>query len=168
MVPGEHILKMVITYDLDTGERITLVEEATVLIRDGWGGDDMYGMGGTSGGGMSSGGMSSGGMVSSVRGDVVMIDGGGGMVFSSGPMAASGRGGSGGNYGFGDDSGPSQASRDGFMGFVDTLVGWTQSGFNYSNQYIWPWIVAGGLVGLCITLPVVRSVKMRKAYSLED
>ena len=37
--PGEHILQIVVTYDLDTGEHIRLVEEAVVTVMDGFGMD---------------------------------------------------------------------------------------------------------------------------------
>ncbi|MCL2703929.1 MAG: hypothetical protein FWE91_10030 [Defluviitaleaceae bacterium] len=146
--PGEHTLRIVVTYDLDTGEHVVYTEEATVTVSEGFDFDMGFDMGmGDMGGRMMMGGMGGG---------MVVVDSGG---------RGGGRPGGGFDMGGGMDMfGFDEPAPE---GFAASVVYWTKRGLNYANSRVWPWISVGGVIGLGLTFFFVRGVKMRRAYSLE-
>lgn len=144
--PGEHTLQIVVTYDLDTGEHIRMVEEAVVTITEGFGMDD-FGMG-------MMGDMGRPGAMVVMPGDVGARPGmRPGMEFDMGF-----------DMGFDMEDGAGQ----GVIGFIDTLAAHLRRGYDYANANVWPWIAIGGLAALIIVTSTLRGVRRRRMYSLED
>jgi hypothetical protein len=145
--PGEHTVKITATYDLDTGENIEISEEAVVNVMDMGEGFDpsMDGSGAMRGG----------------PGQVIMGPGGG-MVIMDGGM--------GGYPGGGGMVDPMTGEPiDGMGGPAEGgFIGWLKGVYDYFNANVWPWVVTGAVIAAGVTVVLVRRVRRRRAFSLED
>ncbi|MDR1704343.1 MAG: DUF11 domain-containing protein [Clostridiales bacterium] len=143
--PGEHTIKITATYSLDTGEEIELVEEGVVNVMDMGGDPSMAGYNGMGGG------------------RVVSMSGGGGVVIVDGGMGGDMMGG---GSGFDPMTGE---PIDGMGGGTESgFVGWVKGVFNYFNANVWPWVVTGAVIAAGVSVVLVRRIRRRRAFSLED
>jgi hypothetical protein len=148
--PGEHELSIVITYDLDTGERLREVHSAIITVTEGFEGDfGDFGMGGMGGGMVTGRQMPGGGMI--------IMEGVGGRGGMAGGMGMDGMGFDMDGMGF-DEPRPE--------GFVNNVVHFARRGLNFANTRVWPWIILGGVSAAFAAFVIVKSAKRRAAYTL--
>jgi hypothetical protein len=58
---------------------------------------------------------------------------------------------------------------DGMGGGTESgFMGWVKGVFNYFNANVWPWVVTGAVIAAGVSVVLVRRIRRRRAFSLED